>query len=48
VGLNDADDTYFQDMVKEIDADGDGLISFEEFEQMMMMLVDKKTKKSKR
>jgi len=33
-------DEYFKKLIGDIDTDGDGQVSFEEFEAMMLMLVD--------
>lgn len=32
-------DDVFKDMIKEMDIDGDGTISFQEFEQMMNQMI---------
>jgi len=36
-------DEMFKDMIREMDLDGDGEISFPEFEQMMNQLLQKQT-----
>lgn len=35
-------DDVFKDMIKEMDVDGDGTISFQEFEQMMTQMIQAK------
>ena len=38
-----ADDAVWQDVIREVDTNGDGLIDFEEFKTMLLKLADRKS-----